>query len=50
MANLSDIIGTDYIGNTNPVIQLKPIRGTVVILDVIKDILKKTLNKTTDLV
>ena len=50
MADLSDIIGTDYIGNTTPVIQLEPIRGTVVILDVIKDILKKTLNKTTDLV
>tara|TARA_R100000664_G_C2743699_1_gene131834 strand:- start:112 stop:1134 length:1023 start_codon:yes stop_codon:yes gene_type:complete len=50
LANLSDIIGTDYIGNTTPIIRMKEIRGSVVILDVIKDILQKTLNKTTSLV
>tara|TARA_R100000231_G_scaffold66214_1_gene53099 strand:- start:4 stop:1026 length:1023 start_codon:yes stop_codon:yes gene_type:complete len=50
MANLSEVIGTDYIGNTTPIIQLEPKRGTFTILSLIKDILKKTFNKTTDLV
>lgn len=50
LANLSNIIGTDYIGNTTPIIRMKEMRGPVVILDVIKNILQKTLNKTTSLV
>tara|TARA_R100001594_G_scaffold81979_3_gene116440 strand:- start:1003 stop:2028 length:1026 start_codon:yes stop_codon:yes gene_type:complete len=36
MANLQDIVGTDYIGDTSPVIQMPVLRGTFDILDIIK--------------
>ena len=46
LANLSDIIGTDYIGNTDPLIQMEPLRGNVVILTVIKTILKEVVKQS----
>ena len=50
LANLSDVVGTDYIGDTNPVVQVKPLRGSIVILDVIKNILKTVANTSATLV
>tara|TARA_R100000008_G_scaffold27374_1_gene15169 strand:- start:1558 stop:2583 length:1026 start_codon:yes stop_codon:yes gene_type:complete len=49
LANLSDVIGTDYIGDTDPVVQVKPLRGSIVILNVIKTILKEVANTSSDL-
>ena len=46
LANLTDVIGTDYIGDTNPIVQVIPQRGPVVILSVIKQILKQVANTT----
>ena len=46
MANLGDVIGTDMIGDTNPVIKMPPLRGTYDILDIIKQALREVL--TTD--
>ena len=43
MANLGDIIGTDYIGETNPIIQMDILRGTYSIMDVISMILSQVL-------
>tara|TARA_Y100001963_G_scaffold145787_1_gene219868 strand:+ start:1739 stop:2764 length:1026 start_codon:yes stop_codon:yes gene_type:complete len=50
LANLSDVVGTDYIGDTNPIVQVKPLRGSIVILNVIKDILKTVANTSATLV
>jgi len=47
MANLQDIIGTDMIGETNPIIQMDILRGTVTIMDVIKKILTEVLTGDT---
>jgi hypothetical protein len=49
LANLSDVIGTDFIGDTTPIVQVKPLRGSVVILDVIKTILKEVANTSATL-
>ena len=49
-ANLDNIIGTDYIGNTDPIVQVDKLRGPVVILNVIKNILTSVANKSTTLV
>jgi hypothetical protein len=43
IANLQDMIGTDMIGETNPIIQMDILRGTVTIMDVIKKILTEVL-------
>jgi hypothetical protein len=43
MANLNDVVGTDYIGDTDPVIQMPILRGTYQIIDIIKTILSKVL-------
>ena len=47
MASLNDIIGTDYIGETNPIIQMGILRGTFTIMDIIKSILSKVLTSDT---
>ncbi len=47
MASLNDIIGTDYIGETNPVIQMDILRGTFSIMEIIKGILSKVLTSDT---
>lgn len=47
MSELSDKVGTDFIGDTSPVIgsvQKEPIRGTLKVLDVIKQLLAKPIN------
>jgi hypothetical protein len=43
IANLQDIIGTDMLGETNPIIQMDVLRGTYSIMDIIKKILKEVL-------
>ena len=43
MANLNHIIGTDYIGETNPIIQMDILRGTYSIIEVITKILSQVL-------
>ena len=45
MASLSDVIGTDYISEPEPLFLMDRLRGKVTILTVIKEILKKTLKK-----
>jgi len=47
MANLQDMIGTDYIGNTTPVVQVTPLRGTYEILDIIKLVLSQSMTGDT---
>jgi len=49
LAKLDTKIKTDIIGNTSPVIgvsQSEAIRGTIVVLEVIKDLLSKAIDKT----
>jgi len=46
MSELSDKVGTDFIGDTSPVVgsvQKEPIRGTLKVLDVIKRLLSKPI-------
>ena len=47
MSNLSDVVGTDYIGDTNPIIQMPVLRGTYEIMNVIKIALNKVLTGDT---
>ena len=47
MANVEDIIGTDYIGNTTPVVQISPLRGTYEIMDIIKLVLSEAMTGDT---
>jgi hypothetical protein len=47
MANLNDVVGTDFIGDTNPVIQMPILRGTYEVLDIIKTALNKVLTGDT---
>tara|TARA_R100001460_G_scaffold6255_5_gene16508 strand:- start:1908 stop:2930 length:1023 start_codon:yes stop_codon:yes gene_type:complete len=44
LANLDSVVGTDYIGDTNPIINPDKMRGDVIILDAIKSILKQVVN------
>ena len=44
IAQLDDVIGTDYIGDTTPVFLMEKMRGEVVIYPTIKNILKQTIN------
>ena len=43
MANLDNVVGTDMIGDTNPIIQMEPLRGTFEIIDIIRTTLSKVL-------
>ena len=47
LANLTDVVGTDYIGDTSPIINPVKIRGDVIVLDAIKDILKQVVSYNT---
>jgi len=47
MANLNDIVGTDYIGDTNPIIQMPPLRGTYEIMSIVKTALSRVLTGDT---
>ena len=47
MANLDNVVGTDMIGDTNPIIQMEPLRGTFEIIDIIKTTLNKVLTSDT---
>lgn len=47
MSELTEKVGTDFIGDTSPVVgsvQKEPIRGTLKVLDVIKQLLAKPIN------
>ena len=44
LAKLNDIIGTDYIGNTTPVIKNLSPRGTITILDEINSYMKRAVD------
>ena len=44
LANLDSVVGTDYIGDTNPIINPDKMRGDVIVLDAIKNILKQVVN------
>jgi hypothetical protein len=44
MANLQDIVGTDYIGDTSPIVRIAPLRGTFAIMDIIKTILTEVIH------
>ena len=46
IAKLEDKVGTDFIGDTSPIVgsvQKKPIRGTLKVMDVIKQLLQKPI-------
>ena len=47
IAKLQDIIGTDFIGDTTPVIQMPVMRGTFEIMDIIKKAFNTVLTDTT---
>jgi hypothetical protein len=50
LANLQDLIGTDYIGETNPVMKIgKKYRGATVILTLIKNELAKAIDTAIDI-
>jgi len=48
LAKLNNMIGTDYIGDTTPIIKNNNPRGVVVILDEIKSYLKKAVDLTNE--
>jgi hypothetical protein len=48
LANLQDKVGTDYIGDTTPVVSssVKPLRGTLGVLDIIKTLIGRSVDNS----